>query len=217
MSAARNQVWAWGSSLDGQLGYGTVMPSFEPAEVEISSIGAEKIAGDMYAISCGRAHTAIVTNMGEAFTFGSSAEGQLGHGDTTRRLVPSRIERFNGLRIVAVACGGFSTTFLVDNGTVFTSGDVCLEPSKVAAPRYVRDMSDKCVVRIACGLVHTVCLTDQREVYTFTNSTAPHWCEDFHGLDVVQVTTTTVMPIRIGYLHPYSLAALALVRHSLSA
>jgi alpha-tubulin suppressor-like RCC1 family protein len=187
MSSARNQVYAWGSSLDGQLGYGTVMPSFEPAEVEISSIGAEKIAGDTYAISCGRSHTAIVTDMGEAFTFGTSAEGQLGHGDNAKHLVPKRIERFNGLRIVSVACGGFSTTFLVDNGAVFTAGDVCIDPEKVAAPRYVRDLADKCVVSIACGLVHTICLTDQREVYTFTNSTSPHWCEDFHGLGVTKV------------------------------
>ena len=43
-------------------------------------------------LAAGSLHTIARTKSGEIFTFGSGANGQLGHGDLQEQLLPKRVE-----------------------------------------------------------------------------------------------------------------------------
>ncbi|KAM6201637.1 RCC1 domain-containing protein 1 [Rhynchocyon petersi] len=61
--------------------------------------------------SCGSRHTAVVTRMGELYTWGWGKYGQLGHKDTASLDHPCRVQYFveKQLRVKAVTCGPWNT------------------------------------------------------------------------------------------------------------
>ncbi|KAM8783149.1 RCC1 domain-containing protein 1 isoform 1-T1 [Rhynchonycteris naso] len=61
--------------------------------------------------SCGSRHTAVVTRLGELYTWGWGKYGQLGHSDTASWDRPCRVEYFvdNQLQVMAVSCGPWNT------------------------------------------------------------------------------------------------------------
>lgn len=73
-------------------------------------------------VSCGSFHTAILTERGQCFTFGSNGSGQLGHGDRRDVAAPKCVEGLlssehgGEMFIVSVACGGTFTAGLTDEG-----------------------------------------------------------------------------------------------------
>lgn len=69
------------------------------------------LGSDAVKASCGSRHTAVVTRAGDLYTWGWGKYGQLGHGDTTSRDWPCRVEYFvdKQLQAVAVSCGPWNT------------------------------------------------------------------------------------------------------------
>ena len=94
----------WGHGLYGQLGHGDEQDRTRPAK-----LGREVFGGSaVMMVSCGGYHTMAVTEVGRLFTFGAGDNGQLGHGDRSKRNVPVEVggARFRGARIVYGAAGG---------------------------------------------------------------------------------------------------------------
>jgi len=58
-------------------------------------------------VSCGSYHTAVVTAVGDLFTFGLNKLGQLGTGDLKRRCHPTKIH-FEGSEAEVRIIGGRS-------------------------------------------------------------------------------------------------------------
>ena len=50
-------------------------------------------------IGCGYSHTVAVTEMGKVYSWGSSAFGQLGHGDRLTARLPRAVQALVGHRI----------------------------------------------------------------------------------------------------------------------
>jgi alpha-tubulin suppressor-like RCC1 family protein len=73
---------------------------------------------DVCAVSCGNAHTAIVTACGSVFTCGSNEQLQLGHSKNFQE-VPLPLEVDIPERIVSVSAGGAFNLALSDSGDVF--------------------------------------------------------------------------------------------------
>lgn len=71
-------------------------------------------------ITCGLHHTALLTQNGEVFTFGSNVYGQLGVGDVLLRGGPTRVNL--PCHAQAVACGSNHTVVLTSKGEVYTFG-----------------------------------------------------------------------------------------------
>lgn len=71
-------------------------------------------------IACGLHHTVVLTQNGEAFTFGSNQHGQLGTGDLLNRTGPIQV-KINSF-IVQVAAGSNHTVLLSSRGVVYTFG-----------------------------------------------------------------------------------------------
>ena len=80
-------------------------------------------------VSAGAIHSTALTADGAAWSWGEAAEGQLGHGDTQRQLLPKKVEAFAGRRVVAVSAGTSHSLARTADGAVFTWGkgeDGCL-------------------------------------------------------------------------------------------
>ena len=117
---AGGAAYCWGINYAGQLGDGTTTPRTVPTPV----------AGDLSfaSISAGYGHTCGVTASGAAYCWGGEsadapwdeAEGQLGDGTTTRRLVPTPVA--GGLTFTAVSVGMLHTCGITTSGAAYCWG-----------------------------------------------------------------------------------------------
>ena len=71
----------------GQLGHGDRETLCAPRQVEAGRFGGEKVV----LVEAGENHTVAVTAGERLYTWGSGVDGQLGHGDTGDRLVPTLV------------------------------------------------------------------------------------------------------------------------------
>ena len=65
----------------------------------------------MVQVACGDAHTLVVTEGGELYSFGRNQNGQLGLGHSNDGPAPQRVE---ALRVRAVRADGCRTPYLLD-------------------------------------------------------------------------------------------------------
>jgi alpha-tubulin suppressor-like RCC1 family protein len=80
-------------------------------------------------VSCGRFHTACVTESGALYTWGRGANGQLGHGDVSDQPTPKRVE--TGIKdkvMVKVACGENHSAAVDSAGAIYTTGGTRASP-----------------------------------------------------------------------------------------
>ena len=73
-------------------------------------------------ISCGDEHTAVVTQTGRLFTFGSNEWGQLGLGHNNNVIKPSCVKMLKPDHVAAVACGRHHTIIVMQSGVCFSVG-----------------------------------------------------------------------------------------------
>ena len=107
-------VWTWGLGEYGQLGVGTTELHAVPVRVRVPSEHGAQAA----AISCGGAHTAVVTDRGELFSWGCGDRGQLGHGDRASLLEPRRVKALEGRLALAATCGWVGTLVVMSDEAV---------------------------------------------------------------------------------------------------
>ncbi|XP_056591458.1 retinitis pigmentosa GTPase regulator b isoform X4 [Triplophysa dalaica] len=73
-------------------------------------------------ISCGDEHTALVTENGKLFMFGSNNWGQLGLGTKTTVNKPTCVKDLKSERVKIVACGRTHTLVYTSRGNLYASG-----------------------------------------------------------------------------------------------
>lgn len=75
-------------------------------------------------VSCGFDHTLILSDNGTVFSFGSTSRGQLGHGEISVDIIcaPKKIEMLSGMKVVAVASGGWHCAVVTDSGDLYVWG-----------------------------------------------------------------------------------------------
>ena len=113
-------VYTWGRGGYGQLGHNDEEDQRVPRQVEPGWFGGEKVVF----VAAGRAHTVAVTARGWLYTWGRGACGQLGHGGTGNRLVPTVVGAgaFGGSAVVMAACGGGHTLVAMQDGALWACG-----------------------------------------------------------------------------------------------
>ncbi|KAJ6920216.1 hypothetical protein NC651_013966 [Populus alba x Populus x berolinensis] len=171
-------TWGDGTHNAGLLGHGTDVSHWIPKRISGPLEGLQ-----VASVTCGPWHTALVTSMGQLFTFGDGTFGVLGHGNRENVAYPREVESLSGLRTIAVACGVWHTAAVVEvivtqssssasSGKLFTWGDgdknrlghgdkePRLEPTCVPA------LIDYNFHKIACGHSLTVGLTMSGRVFT---------------------------------------------------
>eukprot|EP00455_Lapot_gusevi_P027235 TRINITY_DN2881_c0_g1_i8.p1 TRINITY_DN2881_c0_g1~~TRINITY_DN2881_c0_g1_i8.p1 ORF type:complete len:514 (+),score=138.66 TRINITY_DN2881_c0_g1_i8:116-1657(+) len=134
----------------------------------------EALAGTIVQqVSCGWAHTAVITYSGELWTFGFGENGRLGLGNEETSHVPRVVTslRLAG-SVTQVSCGDNHTAALV-NGQLYTWGVGSWgrlglgDQSDVWVPTLVSRLAHTTVTQVAAGGYHTLALTDGGDVFSF--------------------------------------------------
>lgn len=104
----------WGDNAEGQLGVGDRTDRSEPMAVDVSAVPVSTIlrallgidGGMLGSISIGDGHACGLDVQGNAFCWGDNADGQLGDGTTTDRLVPTATRLVPGVATDVAAQAG---------------------------------------------------------------------------------------------------------------
>ncbi|XP_076387306.1 RCC1 and BTB domain containing protein claret isoform X2 [Megachile rotundata] len=116
LAVTNNGVYAWGSSRFGQLGLGKILQCSTP---ELITYLAQEVIIDAVA---GQYHSVALTADGRVFTWGWGVHGQLGHGNTDKKIVPTLITSLLGTVIRYISAGHAHTLALSTEGIVYAFG-----------------------------------------------------------------------------------------------
>ncbi|MBE36334.1 MAG: hypothetical protein CMI16_12400 [Opitutaceae bacterium] len=120
-------VFTWGLNSNGQLGHDDLDDYILPNPVEGRWFEGQTVVF----VAAGGDHTVAVTAAGRLYTWGSGGYGQLGHGDTRDRLVPTlaggptgpAFQGHEGEQVVMAACGLVHTLVVTQDGGLWACGD----------------------------------------------------------------------------------------------
>lgn len=113
-----SKLYTWGSS-PSSLGHQTSATTTSiplPKLIEVDEPITKCVLGPN--------HSAVVTEKGSIYTFGSGSYGALGHDDEEKAIFPKKIESLSKLEIAVkdVAIGSYHTVILSTEGEVWTMG-----------------------------------------------------------------------------------------------
>lgn len=106
-------MYTWGFGNEGQLGHGDKSDQFLPRKIA-------NLKARVRRISCGGAHTALLTEAGRLLMVGRGREGQLGReqkdeSNSGYTLLVKEVEQLPAKSSIAkVACGGAHTLVLLE-------------------------------------------------------------------------------------------------------
>ncbi|KAK4741023.1 hypothetical protein SAY87_024611 [Trapa incisa] len=171
-------TWGDGTHSAGLLGHGTDVSHWIPKRISGPLEGLH-----VAHVSCGPWHTALITSMGQLFTFGDGTFGVLGHGDRESVTYPREVESLSGLSTIAVGCGVWHTAAVVE--VIMTQSSACSSSGKLFTwgdgdknrlghgdkeprlkPTCVPALIDHNFHKITCGHSLTVGLTTSGRVFT---------------------------------------------------
>lgn len=185
------QCWTWGRNENGQLGQGNLANHNVPSVVKGLPSGVKAVAG-----ACGKSHTVVVLENGEAYAWGNNKHGQLGIGTLPKAAGKGKEPKDENLLTpqrclvgdaAAVACGAEFTVVLTNEGSVLSfglpqygqlghgtdheynmkDGSVKLAYMPQPNPRAIVALKDRKVTKVACGHNHTVCVDEQGKIWTW--------------------------------------------------
>ena len=108
----KGKVYSFGHGGQGRLGHGDEEYQWAPKWIE--GLPADDPA---IAVHAGGTSSMVITASGDVYVFGDNQHGQLGLGDTTHRLAPTRVEALAGKRAVAgtITMSGYQMFIAVES------------------------------------------------------------------------------------------------------
>ncbi|CCI45586.1 unnamed protein product [Albugo candida] len=164
------EVYTWGSGEDGRLGHGEMRDRNVPRK--IMALLRHRIVN----VSCGGAHTVVVSDQNSVFVFGRGRNGRLGLGDTKCHDTPQQVPTWNfrKQRIIKIVCGWNFTIALSLEGRVFSWGKqsegqcgLGFSDQDELSPCLIEKLFDSRIIDVACGYTHSLALTSQHEVLSW--------------------------------------------------
>ena len=166
-------VFTWGLGWHGQLGHNDRENQRAPRQVDPGRFGDEKVIF----VGGGGFHTVAVTARGRLYTWGYGGAGELGHGDTDRRMVPRLVGAgaFGGSAVVMAACGHMHTLVVTHDGALWAcgrglNGELGLNDD---GPRHVfervgtGEFAGAKIVAAAAGYSHSAAVTEDGALWTW--------------------------------------------------
>ncbi|KAH1077344.1 hypothetical protein GLYMA_19G113700v4 [Glycine max] len=181
------EVFTWGSNREGQLGYPSV--DTQPTPRRVSSLRSRIVA-----VAAANKHTAVVSDLGEVFTWGCNREGQLGYGtsNSASNYTPRVVESLKGKTLTRVSAAKYHTIVLGSDGEVFTWGHRLVTPKRVVVSRNLKRSGSTLlkfhrkerlsVVSIAAGMVHSMALTDDGALFYWVSSDPDLRCQQLYAM-----------------------------------
>ena len=180
-------LYVWGSTAAGKLGLGEIVDKEEcfcslPTKV-IVGIENKRVVK----VSCGSAHTAVITEQGQLYIFGCGDGGRLGSGkgNYDSIYIPKFVKSLEHERIATVSCGNTTTIvttevkreWIGDDGAKFrrlTGGKVYVSGSaNVFGKQYDEftllegPIKGKPMKMASAGFQHSVLVSGEGELYTW--------------------------------------------------
>ncbi|XP_047165607.1 uncharacterized protein LOC124834850 [Vigna umbellata] len=181
------EVFTWGSNREGQLGYPSV--DTQPTPRRVSSLRSKIVA-----VAAANKHTAVVSDLGEVFTWGCNREGQLGYGtsNSASNYTPHVVESLKGKTLTRVSAAKYHTIVLGSDGEVFTWGHRLVTPKRVVVSRNLKKSGNTplkfhrkerlSVVSVAAGMVHSMALTDDGALFYWVSSDPDLRCQQLYAM-----------------------------------
>lgn len=164
ISESRGQLLTWGGGAFGKLGHGNRLAQNTPKLVV--ALQHKKLIQ----VALGPHHCAALSHKGEVYTWGQA--GRLGHASQSAEvdeMVPRQVMALNGVFVLQVACGHSHCAVVTETGDLWAWGSSRTfghtEPSAVPnMPTMIKVLSGKAIVQAACGITHTMALSDYRRL-----------------------------------------------------
>ena len=167
------QAFVFGRGVNGNLGDGRT----DRHSVGIPQRIALPNRLQVVSISCGNVHTVLVTQDGQAFSFGNGEYGKLGDGITHNHnvSVPQRILLQDGLFVDSISCGWHHTALVTQDGQSYAFGNGeygqlgggRINYHNIGIPQRIALPDELVVASISCGYVHTALVTQDGQAFTF--------------------------------------------------
>ncbi|KAI4350337.1 hypothetical protein L6164_004802 [Bauhinia variegata] len=181
------EVFTWGSNREGQLGYTSV--DTQPTPRRVTSLRSKIVA-----VAAANKHTAVVSDLGEVFTWGCNREGQLGYGtsNSASNYTPHVVEYLKGKTFSRVSTAKYHTVVLGADGEVYTWGHRLVTPRRVVITRNLKKSGSTPlrfhrterlhVVSIAAGMAHSMALTDDGALFYWVSSDPDLRCQQLYAM-----------------------------------
>ncbi|XP_078172727.1 regulator of chromosome condensation (RCC1) family protein [Carex rostrata] len=170
------EVYTWGRDEgDGRLGLGSGGGPGEAGSMSVPS-KVKALPVPVSAVACGGFFTLALTPCGELWSWGANSNFELGRGNNSSDWRPEPVSSLKDTRIVQVACGGYHSLALSEEGEVYAwghggqgqLGQPSIQNQRV--PVVIKALSDDKIVFIACGGSSSAAVSDTGKLYMWGNA-----------------------------------------------
>ncbi|KAK1563347.1 hypothetical protein Q3G72_026281 [Acer saccharum] len=170
------ELYTWGRDEgDGRLGLGPGRGPNEGGGLSIPS-HVKALPVPVAAVSCGGFFTMVLTEEGQLWNWGANSNYELGRGDKVGGWKPKPVPSLEDVCITQIACGGYHSLALTDEGKVLSwgyGGHGQLGHSSTQnqqIPVMIEALADVRVIYITCGGSSSAAITDKGKLYMWGNA-----------------------------------------------
>ncbi|KFK27849.1 hypothetical protein AALP_AA8G437700 [Arabis alpina] len=193
------ELYMWGREEgDGRLGLGLGRGPNEGGGLSVPS-KVKALTVPVASVSCGGFFTMALTQEGQLWNWGANSNYELGRGDNLGGWKPMPVPSLEGVRITQIACGGYHSIALTEDGKVLSwghgghgqLGNSSLHNQKI--PTEIEALADKKIVFIASGGSSSAAITDEGKLWMWGNA------KDFQ-LGVPGLPEIQPSPVEVNFL-----------------